>query len=301
MADAPVLPVETAHVAPAPAPAAPAPAPVAAAPVAPAAPAPAPEPRVSEVPSLLETLKSAPTAPVVEEPKAPEPEKAAEAPKAPEAPKPEEPKAPEPEKAADAPKAPEAPKPEPIVEKPTWKLEFPETLRADEKQVGEFTSLLDAIVSPSEALTREAAGQKLIDMHNSAMIQYAEQLQQEQHRVFNATRKEWNQQVMADPDIGGSGYETAQRAIARMRDRFVSSAPPGTAKYEKDMNEFAQALRITGAGDHPAILRVFHNVAQAFDEPRMPPPNPNPPPGNGPRPNGKSVLYDNPRSTTGRA
>ena len=166
--------------------------------------------------------------------------------------------------------------------------------------MGEFTSLLDAIVAPSEALTREAAGQKLLNMHNDALVAYDAAKNAEQHRAFNAMRRDWQTAAMADPEIGGSGHETAMRAIARMRDQFVSSAKPGTAQYAKDTAEFNEALRITGAGDHPAILKVFHNVAQMFDEPRLPPSNPNPPPGNGPRPNGKTVLYDNPRSSTGR-
>ena len=274
MADAPVI-ASPAVEAPAPVVSAPAPVvavePVASAPVV-EAPAPVVEaaaPLVSEVPSLLETLKATPDAPKVE----------AEAPK------------------VDAPKV-EA---KPVeIEKPVWKFELPETLKADDKIMGDFTSLLDAIVAPSESLTREAAGQKLLNMHNDALVAYDAAKDAEQHRNFNAMRRGWRTDAMADPEIGGSGHETAMRAIARMRDQFVSSAKPGSAQYVKDTAAFNEALRITGAGDHPAILKVFHNVAQMFDEPRLPPSNPNPPPGNGPRPNGKTVLYDNPRSSTGR-
>jgi hypothetical protein len=291
MADAPVI---AAPVVEAPAPVVSAPAPVAATETAAPAPvveAPAPvveaaAPLVSEVPSLLETLKATPDAPKVE----------AEAPKV-DAPKVEAAKV-----EGEAPKVDEKPvEAKPVeVEKPAWKFELPETLKADDKVMGEFTSLLDAIVAPSEALTREAAGQKLLNMHNDALVAYDAAKNAEQHRAFNAMRRDWQTAAMADPEIGGSGHETAMRAIARMRDQFVSSAKPGTAQYAKDTAEFNEALRITGAGDHPAILKVFHNVAQMFDEPRLPPSNPNPPPGNGPRPNGKTVLYDNPRSSTGR-
>lgn len=297
------------------------------APEAPAVPvveAPAAAPLVSEVPSLLETLaapeapppsvpESPPVAPVAadapkvdaapEAPKAPE----AEAPKvdaAPEVPKaeaaPEAPKAPE----AEAPKvdaAPEAPKvPEPApVEKVEWKFEVPPEIKVSDEQLGGLRSLLDGLVAPSETLTREQAANGLLSMHRDAMAAYAERALVEQHRQFNQTRESWRTAVMADPEIGGAGYETSARAIARMRDKFVSSARPGTDAYNDHVREFNDMLRITGAGDHPAMLRFIHNVAGAFDEPSIPAVEAKPPKTNGLPNGGKSVLYDNPRSSTG--
>lgn len=299
MADAPIVEAPVvAQSAPVVAPAAPV---VEVAPAAPAA------PLVAEVPSLLETL--APEAPKAEAPvvaEAPKVDAAPEAPKAdaaPEAPKAEEAKAPEAPKveaAPEAPKAEEVKAPEaPVVEKIEWKLELPPEIKASDEQLTGLRGLLDAIVAPSEALTREQAAQGLLAMHHDAIKSYADQTLVNQHREFNKTRETWRTAVMADPEIGGAGYETASRAIARMRDLFVSSAKPGSDAYNDHMREFNEMLRVTGAGDHPAMLRFVHNVAGRFDEPSLPAPNPKPPKTNGPQPNGKTVLYDNPRSQTG--
>lgn len=240
----------------------------------------------ADKPTLLETLdKEKPEEEKKEDPK--EAEKPAEA-------KPEEkkddPKSEakpgEPEKAAEPVKT-EAP-----VE---YKFQLPEALRADEEKMGEFTGILNEVKAPAEV------GQKLIDLHSKAMTAYAEHVSKEQHRAFNETRDSWRKEILADPVLGGAGYETAMGAVARMRDMLVPKEimesrkwPDGTARLSK-LEEF---LRVTGAGDHPVFHHILHTAAKYFDEPSMPPSNINPPPNNGrdPRARGKGVLYDHPRS-----
>jgi hypothetical protein len=101
--------------------------------------------------------------------------------------------------------------------------------------------------------------------------------------------------VKADAEIGGAGFNTAMTAVAKMRDLFLSSARPGTDKYENDAAEFNDFLRITGAGDHPAFLRFLNNVARRFDEPIAPSIPYKPPPDIGQRPNGagnrRNAMY----------
>ena len=174
-----------------------------------------------------------------------------------------------------------AAKPEPVVVAPIdYKYELPPTLTATDEERGQFKTALDTYrADPTNA-------QPLIDLHNEAMTKYAEKMSQDQHKVWNDTRKDWRTQVMADPVIGGSGFETSMNAIGRMRDMFV--APDRAAAFEN-------FLRITGAGDHPEFLHMMRNVARKFDEPGLPPTGANPPPNNG-KPPGRGRLYDHPTS-----
>ena len=269
-----------------PEPAAAAPAAAAAAPI-PAAEAPAIE-LVGERPSLLESFgKEAKPAdkPLVE---AVKPEASADKPKDGDV-KPAEAKAAD-AKPADAPKPEDVAKPEPLAPV-EYVYELPPTLKMDDGLKTELHTALDSFrADPAKGV------QPLIDLHNKIVgdfiAQNATETLRNQHKAFNDTRTQWNTDWAADPEIGGSGYQTSMRAIARMRDQFVSDALPGTAKYQTDLKGFEDFLRITGAGDHPAFGRFLHNVARAFDEPAPPPVNTKPPPNHGQKPgSSKEKLY----------
>ena len=168
-------------------------------------------------------------------------------------------------------------------------LKLPEGFTAKPEQLGEFATLFsDAnLAAPDKA-------QKLLDMHTAALKSYAEDLQKStydrQVSTFLDTRANWRKSVMADPEFGGAGYKTAMAAVARMRDMFMSREPRGSAAHAAQEKEFVDMLRLTGAGDHPAMVRYLHNVARVFDEAAPPPPNPRPPPDVGKNPNAKGGL-----------
>jgi hypothetical protein len=265
-----------------------------AAPVAPeqAAAAPAVEPVAAAAP-----VPEVPAAPVAEPPAA-EPtlleafdaEKAKEADKAKEAKpdaKPEAKVEAKPEEKAAEPAKEAAPAEPAKLEPVEYKYTLPETLKMDDALKGSLHEALDGFrTNPAEGV------QKLIDIHNQQMIAHDAHLRQEQVRVFNETRKDWRTKVMADEQIGGAGYQTSMGAIARMRDMAVP---------EGDRADFESFLRITGAGDHPSFLKMMHNFARYFDEPGLPPPNPQPTGKDGGRaPNRRAVMYDNPRSPGNR-
>jgi hypothetical protein len=150
--------------------------------------------------------------------------------------------------------------PEPIA----YEYALPETIKMDDALKGEFHTALDAF------RTDPAKGaQGLVDLHNKAMQQFAEESLRNQYKVFNETRQGWQTDVMADPELGGAGYQTTMGAIARMRDMLVP---------EKNRESFNTFLKVTGAGDHPEFLRLLHNAARIFDEAPMPPPGARPPP-----------------------
>ena len=167
--------------------------------------------------------------------------------------------------------------PEPIV----YEYAMPEGFKIEEPDKLALNAALESFRADPKA-----GVQSLINLHAKALTDYAAATTQRQYDVFNQTRRDWQKEVMSDPQIGGSGYETAMKAIARMRDRFVPEA---------DRKAFNNFLKITGAGDNPMFLRFIHNVARTFDEPKPPAVNPKPPPNNGrPPKRGLRSLYRDP-------
>jgi hypothetical protein len=218
-----------------------------------------------------------------------------------EAPKPEE-------KAAEAPKPDEAPpEPEkaPVEEPPKldpidWfaeegGLKIPETLKLDDDTKPKLTAALETFrTDPTKG------AQELIDLGNQAVTDAVTALHTQMWSDFSDTRRAWTEKVMADPELGGAGHETAMGRNARMRDMFVSRHAPETEAYKKDWAEFKEFMQVTGAGDHPAFHRMLQNVARKFDEATTPPPNPKPPADIGRKPGTKGKLnYTHPTSQPG--
>lgn len=187
-------------------------------------------------------------------------------------------------------------KPEPIA----YEYAVPETVKLDDAMKQEFHGALDAFRQDPPK-----GAQGLVDLHNKAMEQFASTLAADQRRLFGETRDGWAKDVMSDQQIGGAGHQTAMKAIARMRDRLVPKSMMEPRKFPDGSpraSEFDEFCSYTGAGDNKVFLRILHNAARYFDEPGLPPENPQPPPDNGrnPRQRGARVLYDNPRSSQNR-
>ena len=255
--------------------------------------APAETPAVEEAPASEPTLLEQTKAPGAEDAPADniskDGEPAKDASEKPADAKPEEAK---PEEAA----KPEGEQPAPVeaakVEPLEYKYELPESLKLEDADKTELHETLDKFRADPSNL------QPLVDYHAKRMEAYADFLSKEQWRVFNDTRKEWRNAVLADPEIGGAGHNTAMQAIARVRDNFVSGARPGSEEYNADLAAFDGFLRATGAGDHPVMLKFMHRIASVLDEPRMITPEIKP----APQPKSAKTLYDHPRSNTnGRA
>ncbi len=205
-----------------------------------------------------------------------------------EPPKEGEPKTEEP-KAEDKPVEP--PKPDPV----DYKFTIPEIITMDDAQKGEFTGALDEFrANPAEG------AQKLIDLHVKSLEAHAAAVERNQYAVFNQTRADWNKQAMADPEFGGSGYQTSLSQVARVRDAVISDHKPGTKGHDADLKAFNEACRITGCGDHPVILKMFKRMSKFMAEPAPSPPGGKPPPNNGTNPNRSRAerMYD--RTNFGR-
>lgn len=172
-------------------------------------------------------------------------------------------------------------------------VKLPETLKLDDATRTEATAAFDLL------RTDPAKGaQALVNLHDTTMQKYAEHLGAEQWRIFNDTQKGWQTEVMADPVLGGAGYHTAMGKVAQARDAFVSSAQPGTPKYQEDLAAWDSFCKVTGAGNHPAFLRFLHNASKYVREAAVPPPDPKPPKDIGKAPGRKGLgsIYTHPTS-----
>lgn len=196
--------------------------------------------------------------------------------------KPPEEKAPEVKEEAAAEVKPEEPPPAevPAVALTVEDFTLPEGVTADREKLGAF-----ATKATEFGLSKDVA-QSLLDMHTGALKGFVEAQSAEQHRVFGEMRSQWRNEVMADEQIGGAGHQTAMAAIARTRDLLVP---------ESDRAAFKEFLLVTGAGDHPALLKMLHNAARYFDE-GQPVTAPKPPADIGKKPGrqGLRSLYNQP-------
>ncbi len=214
----------------------------------------------------------------------PEDGKAAEA-------KPAEAKAAEPAKEGEKPA--EAAKPEApaAVE---YKYELPAAIKLDDTTKTALHGVLDAFrADPTNV-------QPLVDFHNARMAEFTEtatkQIADHNRTVFNEMRAENRKAIMADPVLGGSGFQTTQGAVARMRDLLIPKDMLEPRKFDDGKPRLSVAdefLESTGAGDHPVLWHMLHNAARYLDEPQAAemPNNPRPPKNHG-KPPGRGKLRD---------
>jgi hypothetical protein len=212
------------------------------------------------------------------------------------------------EKPADAPAEPDAEleKPadgDPEPDKPALEtidyfedIKLPETIKLDDAERTKVAGLFDQMRADPKA-----GAQAMVDYFNTAMTEglaaQSKDLVQRQWDAFNETRQGWKDQVMADPILGGAKHDTAMMAIAEARDAFVSTAAPGSDKFQADLAEFNDFLKVTGAGDHPVFLRFLHNARRFVREASPPPPEAKPTRDGGRQPRtSRGLQYDNPSS-----
>lgn len=231
--------------------------------------------------AVVETKTEAPAeAPKVEAPAVVEAPKVEAAPvetkpvetKAPDA-KPTEAKPAEPPKPAEAKPDTllgEAPPPAeaPIVYEP---FKAPEGVTFDNESIGKFSELMGAAHVPQEA------AQKILDLYTNEIARITDV----QKDVWNKTNEDWKSAIKADPEIGGNRLQTVLQTSRGLIERFGGSAEEKAA--------VRQALALTGAGNHPEVVRLFYRIGKALGE-GSPVPAPTPKEAPGPK-NRASARY----------
>lgn len=95
----------------------------------------------------------------------------------------------------------------------------------------------------------QPAAQKLVDFHNGEMSKHSEALQQS----WTTTQEGWIAEVKADKEVGNLNETRA--VIAKVMGNREFTDP-----------RFEEAMALTGAGNHPAVIRTLFRWAKALSE-----------------------------------
>jgi hypothetical protein len=131
------------------------------------------------------------------------------------------------------------------------KLTLPENFTMPEETGKEFADLINKDMPASEK------AQALLDLHaktvlasqDSIVKQYNETTMQK----WNETRDAWVETAKADPDFGGTKFDTSLGGISQLIDKYGDAAA-------------REAFDVTGAGDHPAIFKFLARIAADLGE-----------------------------------
>ena len=142
----------------------------------------------------------------------------------------------------------------------------------------------DFVALATEEKLPQGTAQKLIDLYQKA----AEVSANAAREAWQAQNEKWQQEVKADPEVGGNKLAGVLQTVSRVMDNPELTDP-----------HFREALSFTGAGNHPAIVRTLAKWAGALSEAK-------PIAGNPPGTNGQTLsladrLYPGgPRATINR-
>jgi hypothetical protein len=143
-------------------------------------------------------------------------------------------------------------KPEPRAPAEYTEFTKPSGVELDETAMSEFKSF-----AKEQDLTQDQA-QKLLEFGSSRIKAMAEA----PFKVWNEMQTKWQGEVKADPEIGGTKYEESVKTAALV---FV----PGEANpfVKTDAQALREALNTTGAGNNPAMVKLFVKMGQLLSEP----------------------------------
>lgn len=130
-------------------------------------------------------------------------------------------------------------------------IKVPDGIEIDEKVLGDFKALLS-----DDKLTPTERGQKLIEMHSQALQAAAKAATEAPVQMWYDTQKKWNEEVRADKEIGGEALPQTQANIAKVITEVMG--PEAKKTFE--------AMKLTGAANHPQICRLMARVSKLFVE-----------------------------------
>lgn len=122
-------------------------------------------------------------------------------------------------------------------------FKVPDGVTADAALLGRLGALARELNLPQEQ------AQQLVDIHYRDSKAAAEAAA----KGLQDARTRWLDELKADADFGGERFEANTGLVAKAVQRFGSDA-------------FRQLMDETGLGDHPAVVKVFHQIGKAIDE-----------------------------------
>lgn len=101
----------------------------------------------------------------------------------------------------------------------------------------------------------QASAQSLVDFHTKQMTEAANA----PVTAYNEMREGWKAATAADPELGPKAAAIKEN-LGRAFD---------TLGNPKLVQEFKDAMNLTGVGDHPAFIKVLNTWAKSIVEPRL--------------------------------
>ena len=129
-------------------------------------------------------------------------------------------------------------------------LVIPEGMEVDEPTRDQFLGLANEYKLPKEAVG------KLVELQAGLAKQASERASE----AWEQLQETWREDAKKDPQIGGDKLDGVLSSVGRVIDEYAK----GLSKEEGDA--FRQAMDLTGAGNHPAVIKFVHSMAKQLDE-----------------------------------
>lgn len=126
---------------------------------------------------------------------------------------------------------------------------LPEGVEASPEQMAAFKE-----AAAGAKLSQEQA-QGLMDLHTKALTEAATK----PYEVWRDTQEQWQKEIKADPEFGGAKLET--ETIPSIAKAIKAFSP--TPEAEKALR---QAFHLTGAGNHPEMIRFMARIGKSLAE-----------------------------------
>lgn len=129
----------------------------------------------------------------------------------------------------------------------TEALKFPDAAEGfvmDETVRDEFLGLVN-----NQELDGPGRAQALVDLY----LKTAKEASEKGSTAWAETQTQWQDTTKADPEIGGDKLDGVLATVSKAIDKYGSP-------------ELRQAMDLTGAGNHPAVIKFMYNMAKQFNE-----------------------------------
>ena len=143
----------------------------------------------------------------------------------------------------------EAPAPAPVT---IESLTLPEGAQVDPDAATAFLGLIN-----DQKLTRAELAQKIVDMQINLSEKGTSAAQTAAATLWESTQSDWQKAVTALPEIGGRNLAQSLATIKS----GLEKAGATKATFE--------ALDLTGAGNHPEVVRILHALTKPLAEGRQ--------------------------------
>lgn len=133
-----------------------------------------------------------------------------------------------------------------------YKFKLPEGMTLADKELGKFKEILGKHHASQEQ------AQDLMDLYTSESSALVSRLESAQRDTWVKLNESWIAEIRADPEIGGNRIDTVLQATRNLVEQYG-----GNASEKKALRDM---LGMTGAGNHPTLVRFLYRIAKAQGE-----------------------------------